>query len=333
MKELPPPPILRRMSVTESPTTPPPRPNRHLLLAVLASALGLATSLGADSPPARYAALGTLILTNLASTPFPHPARAEGHRYKEKLYPAADHYRDNTVAIFVPRGFRPAPALDLVIHFHGWFNSVSNVLAEFQLPEQFAASRRNAILVVPQGPRNAPDSFGGKLEDPGGFARFLAELQGVLKNLPGCAQAPLGRVILSGHSGGYRVIARCLAQGGATNTVREVWLFDALYAEADKYETWWQARHGRLLNIHTKDGGTRAETERFMARMTAQGAPALRGTDEVLTPQQLREGSLIFLSTDLGHNDVVARRKTFQRFLETSCLAALTDAEGKTSVP
>jgi hypothetical protein len=291
----------------------------------------LPASRAEDATPTRYGTLGTLLLTNLASAPFPHPARAEGHRYKEKLYPAAQHYQDNSVAIFVPRGFRASPDVDLVLHFHGWFNNVTNVLSQFQLPEQFAASRRNAILVVPQGPRDAPDSFGGKLEDAGSFARFLAELHDVLKGVPGCGQAPLGRVILSGHSGGYRVIARCLAQNGATNTVREVWLFDALYAEADKYEAWWQATHGRLLNIHTKDGGTRAETEKFLARMKALGAPLLAGTDESLSPTQLREARLIFISTDLGHNEVVAKRKSFQRFLETSCLGSLSGPGGQTS--
>ena len=278
---------------------------------------------GEEVLAARYAPLGSLLLTNFNAAPFPHPARAEGHRYKDKLYPAGAHYADSRVAIFVPRGFHAAPGVDVVIHFHGWFNNVTNVLNQFQLPEQFAASRRNAILVVPQGPRDAPDSFGGRLEDAGGFGRLLEELQRAWKQMPGCGDAPLGRVILSGHSGGYRVIARCLAQNVATNAVREVWLFDALYAEADKYEAWWRAAHGRLLNIHTKDGGTRAETVKFLARMKTMGAPVLEGTDESLTPGQLSGDRLVFLSTDLGHNEVVAKRKTFQRFLETSCLGTL----------
>ena len=36
----------------------------------------------------RYAAQGELILTHLASAPFPHPKRAEGHQYKARVYPA-----------------------------------------------------------------------------------------------------------------------------------------------------------------------------------------------------------------------------------------------------
>ena len=54
----------------------------------------------------RFAGSGQLIVTQLTSAPFPHPKRAEGHTYQKKLYPAAEHYSDNTVAIFIPKGFR-----------------------------------------------------------------------------------------------------------------------------------------------------------------------------------------------------------------------------------
>ena len=52
----------------------------------------------------RYAGSGELIVTQLASAPFPHPKRAEGHNYQDKLYPAKEHYSDSTVAIFIPEG-------------------------------------------------------------------------------------------------------------------------------------------------------------------------------------------------------------------------------------
>jgi hypothetical protein len=36
---------------------------------------------------------------------------------------------------------------------------------------------------------------------------------------------------------------------------------------------------------------------------------------------QLRKHRLVFLSTDLGHNDVMSRRRTFELFLRSSVLA------------
>jgi len=45
-------------------------------------------------------------------------------------------------------------------------------------------------------------------------------------------------IILSGHCGGYRVISAILDRGGRSAHVKEVWLFDALYAESDRFLMW-----------------------------------------------------------------------------------------------
>src|ERR1700683_3118036 len=100
----------------------------------------------------KYSPLGRLIITNFASAPFPHPLRAQGHPYHDQIFSAADHYQDSHVALFVPKEFRTGGAIDFVDHFRGWGNNVSNALVKYHLPEQFAASGRNAILIVPQGP-------------------------------------------------------------------------------------------------------------------------------------------------------------------------------------
>src|ERR1700736_5363543 len=125
-----------------------------------------------ESLPQLYSEKGELIITGMASAPFPHPKRAEGHKYKDQFYSAKEHYADDTVAIFIPKGFRETGRIDFVVHFHGWKNHVEGVLRHYKLIEQLVESGRNAVLVVPQGPHDAPDSFGGKLEDPDGFNRF-----------------------------------------------------------------------------------------------------------------------------------------------------------------
>ena len=160
-----------------------------------------------ETLPERYADYGELIVTQLTSAPFPHPKRAEGHTYQGKLYPAKEHYSDNTVAIFIPKGFRETGQVDFVVHFHGWKNHVEGVLGQYQLIEQLMESGRNAVLVVPQGPRNAPDSFGGKLEDADGFKRFMADVVETLRQKSGLKKKDfaLGQIVLSGHSGGYEV--------------------------------------------------------------------------------------------------------------------------------
>ena len=134
-----------------------------------------------------------MILTRLPSAPFPHPKRAEGKTRNGKVYPADKHYSDSSVAIFIPKGFRSMGAVDFVVHFHGWGNHVERVLEHYQLIEQFAESGRNAILVVPQGPYDAPDSFDGKLEDEGGFARFMDDVMETLRERGDHQSQPLAK--------------------------------------------------------------------------------------------------------------------------------------------
>src|SRR5260370_30595309 len=223
--------------------------------------LGLATPAIADNLPRTYAPFGELIVTQLNSAPFPHPLRAEGHRYKDQFFSAKEHYSDNTVAIFIPKGFEPSDRIDFVVHFHGWKNNVEGVLKRYEIVQQLIESRRNAILVVPQGPRDAADSFDGKLEDPDGFKRFMSDVGGILRQKPGFRNDfSIGRIVLSGHSGGYQVISSILDRGGLSDKVKEVWLFDALYAQTEKFLAWMDKEGGRLLNIYTEHGGTRDET-------------------------------------------------------------------------
>lgn len=285
-----------------------------LLLALTAPA---AESL--EDASARY---GRLIVTAFASAPFPHSSRAAGHPYQGEFYPAAKHYADRTVALFIPKGFRETGHVDWVVHFHGWRNTVAGTLQQFQLIEQFAASGRNAILLVPAGPQDAPDSAGGKLEDPDGFRRFMAEARTTLRQRAGFAQTNFttGGIILSGHSGGYRVMAAILERGGCTAQVREVWLFDALYAQADKFLAWSAKPGGRLINIYTDAGGTKTRTEEMMSALKQRGTRFLATTDRAVTGPELTTNRFVFLRTKLEHNEVLAQRKTFCQFLQTSFL-------------
>jgi hypothetical protein len=125
---------------------------------------------------------------------------------------------------------------------------------------------------------------------------------------------------LSGHSGGYQVISSIVDHGGLTDHVKEVWLFDALYARTDKFLAWWDKTHGRLIDIYTEHGGTKEETEQLMATLKQRGTALFASKDTEATPANMRENHLLFLYSDLEHNDVIDKRKTFEQFLTTSFL-------------
>lgn len=295
---------------------------KRLLLCLLAGAAPVFAA-HAENLPQLYASQGQLILAQLPSAPFPSSRRAEGHKYKNQFFAAKEHYSDSTVAIFIPKGFRETGRIDFIVHFHGWKNHVAGVLRRYQLIEQLVASGRNAVLVVPQGPYDAPDSCGGKLEDPNGFKRFMADVAETLRQKSALKKKDftIGNILLSGHSGGYQVMASILDRGGLTDQVKEVWLFDALYAQTDKFLAWFDREHGRLLNIYTEHGGTKEETEQLMAAMKQRGQPFFAAKEAEAKPADLQTHRLVFLYSDLPHNDVLDKHHTFQEFLETSCLA------------
>jgi hypothetical protein len=191
---------------------------RRALVLVVALAPGVAA---AQPLAERYADIGTMIVTTSPHAMFPHEKRAKGYTYEGNLYAAEIHYSDSTVAIFVPKGFRDGEATDLVFYFHGWRNNVDDTFAKFRVAEQFAASGVNAVLVLPEGPRNAPDSSGGKLEEPGDFASLVSDVLATLKARGVVRKPRPGSIVLAGHSGAYRVMAFILNRGGLTENIRE----------------------------------------------------------------------------------------------------------------
>jgi len=264
---------------------------------------------------------GRLLKLQLSSAPFPHPRRAAGHTYGKQVYPPEKHYSDSSVAVFIPRGFRPTDAVDFVVHIHGWRSNIDTVLSRYLLPQQLVESGKNAILVFPEGPRNAPDSFGGKLEDPGGFKRFIDDVALALFRNGATTTQMVGNVILSGHSGAFEAISFALMRGGMPEKIREVYLFDALYGQTEKFAHWIDHYDGKMVFIYTDSGGTKEETESLMEDLRAWNTPYFAADETALSPTDLSNHRLLFLHTDLKHDLVMHYRMQFRAYLKASCLS------------
>lgn len=282
----------------------------------------------------------------LATAPFPDDSRTTGFTNRRgQSFPREGHYDDPTVAFCIPNGFRPGTSPDFIVHFHGHGNTATSCVVQFRLGEQLEASGRNAILIVPQGPRMAPDSGGGKLEKAGGFAAFMDEaLQCLVAagRLP--AEASPRHIILSAHSGGFRVTGMILERGGLTGKIREAWLFDAAYAQWDELaRPFATPDSGRRLRSIFTDHLAVANLQ-LMSRLTLRGAPvavvrddhlstagvtpaafaefafhsaeAKPGEDEL--PHLLRRHPNLFMYTVLSHNDLVMEARYFELFARES---------------
>ena len=264
---------------------------------------------------------GLTLLRPFASAPYPHASRAQGHTYQGKLFDAATHYSDSTVGVVIPAGFAPTQSTDFIVHFHGWGNHVSNVIEHHALRKQLAASGRNAVLIVPQGPKDASDSGCGKLEDAGGFERLIREVAQFLKADGKIPTERIGKMVLSAHSGGYNVTRAVLERGGLAKNITDVLLFDASYGGLEVFADWGAQKNHRLISLFTAH--LASENFQLLTLLQKRGAtvtsllePGLEGKEKLL---RLRQPAILH-TLDLLHDDVLMKRSYFELFLKTTLL-------------
>lgn len=278
--------------------------------------------------PAQQQPQSKLIRFTSTFTSFPDTARAKGHVYNKVLYPFDKHYSDSSVLIVVPPDFEPGKKTDLVFWFHGWFNHVDSAARYFELIQQFEAAGRNAILVLPESAKNAPDSYGGKLEQKNVFKQLLQEVLQKLKTEKVVGKkTKAGNIVLAGHSGAFRVMAFIVQHNDAP--VKQVILFDGLYSQVDKYTAWIQADTAhRFINLYTnKGGGTDEVSAKMMQQLKIKNTGFIHTEETAVTKDLLKQNQVIFIHSFKEHNDVINRPgKNFRLFLE-NCAALKTSSD------
>ena len=260
---------------------------------------------------------GSIYKFELNNSPFPHKERENGHTYKGQTYNAEEHYSDQLAIIFIPNHYIPVDTINLVFYFHGWRNNIDSTLIKFNLIEQFYKSKKNAILVLPETAKNSPDSFGGKLEEKHTFKGLSEEIIDKLNALYS-KRLKIGNISLAGHSGAYRVIAYILHLGGLTEHIEAVYLFDGLYAEVDKYSFWINNYKGNFINIYTPNGGTKSVSEELYINLKKAGIENKMLVKDEFSSNDLITPRIIFIKSELKHNEVIHTKNQFQKFLESS---------------
>lgn len=250
-------------------------------------------------------------------TSFPDTGRIKGHLYDNILYTAAEHYNDSTVLIIAPKNLDAKKKVDIVFWFHGWRNNVDNAAVHYELSKQFLASHRNAVLILAETARDAPDSYGGKLENPGVFKGLVADVLNGLKAKriikPDCR---VGNILLAGHSGAYRVMAGIIKNG--SEPVDEIMLFDALYAETDIFAAWTKADPGhRFINLYTDHGGTLDETHAMTKLLDDADVSYMQLEEKDIFPARYRAQRVLFIHSLKQHDDIV-NPDNFRLMLENS---------------
>ena len=251
-----------------------------------------------------------------AHTSFPDTARANGHLYNSVLYDAPGHYSSNTVLIMVPPNFDRRKKPDLIFWFHGWRNNIDSAVVRYDLQRQFADAHLNAVLVLAETAKDAPDSYGGKLERPGEFSGLVQDVIAKLKNEKILRKNDgAGNILLAGHSGAYRVMAYILQYGNVP--VQKVILFDALYGETDKYINWIkQDTNHRFINLYTDNGGTDKESKEMIKKLGSEGITCYSLEEIALTKTILQQSRILVVHSTHKHDDIIKHPDNFLLFLQ-----------------
>jgi hypothetical protein len=258
----------------------------------------------------------TIFHIHSSHTSFPDTGRAKGHTYDKVLYTAAEHYNDSTVLIIAPKNLDAKKNVDLIFWFHGWRNNVESAAVKYQLTRQFLASNLNAVLVLAETAKDSPDSYGGKLENTGVFKALVGDVLAGLKSKDLIAsECKSGHILLAGHSGAYRVMARIIQNGQIP--IDETILFDALYGETEKFMAWIKANKShRFIDIYTDHGGTDDETRRMMKMLDTAKLKYISTEEIYATRQTLHDDRLVFIHSLNEHDKIIANPDNFLLYLE-----------------
>jgi hypothetical protein len=188
------------------------------------------------------------------AAPFPHPQRANGFtRTDGTVYPYYPHYADSSIVVFVPEGLHESnDGVNMIVHFHGHSNDNMGVLEKYLLPQAVSDERINAILVLPQGPYRARDSFCGKMEDADGLKHLVEDVLATMKREGVIKEAKVNKMVLTAHSGGYHPAAFCVDRGGMNDHITHLFLFDAFYGNLEYFRNWLVAGTGIIEAAYTE---------------------------------------------------------------------------------
>ena len=260
---------------------------------------------------------GEVALPKFASAPYPHISREQGYMGSTKTFPRDPHYVDSTVGVFIPTTFRAGKTVNFVVHFHGHGNHVAKVFSDYDLQRQMKESGLNAVLVVPQGPRDAADSGDGKLQfEPKGLENLLNEtVEFLAKSGKISSETHIGKVALTAHSGGYLVVSAILGKNELADKISDVILFDATYGGLASIADWVKAdRRHRLISICTDHLGH--NNAQLIAMLQKRGVATRVVMENDATVLEIgKRGPLVVLTTTLEHNEVISKRDYFAKWL------------------
>lgn len=226
-----------------------------------------------------------------------------------------DHWRIETTGgplhVWRPAAYRPATA-GLVIYIHGYDTTADETWEADRLGEQFQASRRNALFLVPEAPSSGGDAV--RWERLGDLLEAATRGTGIA--------VPPHPVVAVGHSGAYRTLIPWLG----SPRLEQVILLDALYGRSNvrPFRDWLRRARGRRRLIVV--GAETVPESRQLLRSFRHAVHRDEVPESVsgFAPRE-RRARLLSLRSQYGHQELVSAGKVIAPLLALTSLAPLAD--------
>ena len=201
-----------------------------------------------------------------------------------------------------------ATTAGIVVYVPGYGASIDEVWQEHGLAQQFGASGRNALFIVPESPRSSTDAV-----------RFTS-LTGLLAAVrDGGIETPAGPIIVAGHSGAFRTILCWLSD----RRLRGLILLDGLYGLDAPFRTWIRPDKGQPAKKIVLVGSITARKSERFARRYATSARRSSIPDELsaFTRRELK-APILYLRSQYEHMDIVLSGRVLPLLLRLTNLKA-----------
>lgn len=234
-------------------------------------------------------------------------------------YPSNDtRFNDNSCLIYVPKHFNKNKPWHFFFWFHGSTNNIQSTIEQFKLREQLNLSKINAIIVMPEAAKNAPESYAGNWEQPNNFNYFMEDLQLKLKSEKIVDSITNNnQLIIAGHSGAARVIVKVL--DFSKTAIRSILLFDAIYGnEQNIINALKRFPNCKLFNLYSNRESCLRSSKRLMEMLAKDNMSFVNKQDIDVTDIELKLNKIFCLSSMLSHNDIPVSNNYLSRFLKAS---------------
>jgi hypothetical protein len=210
------------------------------------------------------------------------------------------------VHLFRPAGYNRRFA-GIVVYVHGYYSHVDEAWHDQKLAEQFAASKRNALFVVPEAPI-APE------EQPP-WQSLSRLLTSALRRAH--LRPPLGPMVVAGHSGAYRSIVPWLGE----TMWHQLILVDGLYGNEPEFRAWLDKNPANQMTLVVK--GTAKHADPFV--QSFPDAVVLPRIPEAIgqLSRAERSAKLLCLRSQYGHFELITEGNTLPILIARTSLPVL----------